>query len=80
MAVLVPRETPKTWKLQEVLVTEPSIIERAIGAAAIGNITECYDFSIYAYFEPNNPQGVLRGPRRDRAARSRRSGCSRWRS
>ena len=23
MAVLVPRETPKTWRLQEVLVTEP---------------------------------------------------------
>ena len=52
MAVLVPRETPKTWKLQEVLVTEPGTIKRAIGAAAVGNITEWYDFGVYAYFEP----------------------------
>ncbi len=52
MAVLAPRETPKQWKLQEVLVTEPGTIKRAIGAAAIGNITEWYDFGVYAYFEP----------------------------
>lgn len=52
MAVLVPRETPRTWQLREVLVTEPSVIRRAIGAAAIGNITEWYDFGVYAYFEP----------------------------
>src|ERR1700754_864931 len=52
MAVLVPRETPKTWKLQEVLVTEPGTIKRAIAAAAVGNITEWYDFGVYAYFEP----------------------------
>jgi MFS transporter, MHS family, proline/betaine transporter len=38
MAVLVPRETPRTWKLQEVLVTEPGVIRR-------GN-------RVYAYFEP----------------------------
>jgi MHS family proline/betaine transporter-like MFS transporter len=35
-----------------VLVTEPGVIRRAIGAAAIGNITEWYDFGVYAYFEP----------------------------
>ena len=52
MAVLVPRETPRTWQLQEILVTEPGTIKRAIGAAAIGNITEWYDFGVYAYFEP----------------------------
>src|ERR1700712_1711409 len=34
------------------MVTEPSVIRRAIGAAAIGNITEWYDFGVYAYFEP----------------------------
>jgi len=52
MAVLVPQEAPRTWELQEVLVTEPGVIRRAIGAAAIGNITEWYDFGVYAYFEP----------------------------
>src|SRR3954464_9234783 len=52
MAVLIPRETPRTWQLQEVLVTEPSVVRRAIGAAAIGNVTEWYDFGVYAYFEP----------------------------
>ncbi len=48
MAVLVPQETPRTWQLQEVLLTEPSTIKRAISAAAIGNITEWYDFGVYA--------------------------------
>src|SRR3954470_3593952 len=52
MTVLVPRETPRTWQVDEVLVTEPKGIRRAIGAAAIGNITEWYDFGVYAYFEP----------------------------
>lgn len=32
-------------------MTEPPVIRRAIGAAAIGNITEWYDFGVYAYFE-----------------------------
>jgi MHS family proline/betaine transporter-like MFS transporter len=52
MAVLLPRETRRTWQVDEVLVTEPGVIRRAIGAAAIGNITEWYDFGVYAYFEP----------------------------
>jgi MHS family proline/betaine transporter-like MFS transporter len=52
MAVLVPREARRTWDVDEVLVTEPGVIRRAIGAAAIGNITEWYDFGVYAYFEP----------------------------
>jgi MHS family proline/betaine transporter-like MFS transporter len=52
MTVLVPRETPRTWQVDDVLVTEPGVIRRAVGAAAIGNITEWYDFGVYAYFEP----------------------------
>ena len=52
MSVLVPREMPRMWQVEDVLVTEPGVIRRAIGAAAIGNITEWYDFGVYAYFEP----------------------------
>jgi MFS transporter, MHS family, proline/betaine transporter len=52
VAVLQPQEASKTWTAEEVMVTEPSVIRRAIGAAAIGNITEWYDFGVYAYFEP----------------------------
>jgi MHS family proline/betaine transporter-like MFS transporter len=52
MTVLMPREAPRTWHVEDVLVTEPKTIRRAIGAAAIGNITEWYDFGVYAYFEP----------------------------
>lgn len=52
MTVLVPREMPRRWQVEEVLVTPPKVIRRAIGAAAIGNITEWYDFGVYAYFEP----------------------------
>src|SRR3954449_5627347 len=52
MTVLAPRETPRTWQVEDVLVTEPKVIRRAIGAAAIGNVTEWYDFGVYAYFEP----------------------------
>lgn len=50
--MLVPPEVPRTWAIEDVLVTEPGVIRRAIGAAAIGNITEWYDFGVYAYFEP----------------------------
>lgn len=56
MAVLTPRERPRRWKLDDVVVTEPPVIRRAIGAAAIGNITEWYDFGVYAYFEPTIKQ------------------------
>ncbi|MBO1767928.1 MFS transporter [Allobranchiibius sp. GilTou38] len=40
------------WTADEVTVTDNSTVRRAIGAAAIGNITEWYDFGVYAYFEP----------------------------
>ena len=52
MDVLAPREKPRRWSLDDIVVTDPPIIRRAIGAAAIGNITEWYDFGVYAYFEP----------------------------
>ncbi|MFD9889283.1 MFS transporter [Amycolatopsis sp. NPDC059027] len=34
-----------------VTVTEPGVIRRAIGAAAIGNVTEWFDFGVFAYLE-----------------------------
>ncbi len=40
------------YGLDNVVVTPPGVIKRAIGAAAIGNVTEWYDFGVYAYFEP----------------------------
>lgn len=61
MTVLSPRERPRRWSLDDVVVTDPPIIRRAIGAAAIGNITEWYDFGVYAYFEPTIRQVFFSG-------------------
>lgn len=52
MAVLSMEDPPRAWEIEEVMVTESGIIRQAIGAASIGNITEWYDFGVYAYFEP----------------------------
>lgn len=55
MSVLAARNRPsrpRIWRREDIAVTEPPVIRRAIGAAAIGNITEWYDFGVYAYFEP----------------------------
>src|SRR3954464_4572314 len=52
MHVLTPPHPPHPWTVDDVTVTEPSVIRRAIGAASIGNVTEWYDFGVYAYFEP----------------------------
>ncbi|TSD97221.1 MFS transporter [Skermania sp. ID1734] len=52
MAILAPRERSRKWSLDDIVVTDPPVIRRAIGAAAVGNITEWYDFGVYAYFEP----------------------------
>src|SRR4051812_38665295 len=52
MAVLTPREPAREWQTEDVTVTDNGVIRRAIGAASIGNITEWYDFGVYAYFEP----------------------------
>jgi len=52
VAVLAPPEPSRDWSVDDVTVTEPGVIRRAIGAASIGNVTEWYDFGVYAYFEP----------------------------
>jgi MHS family proline/betaine transporter-like MFS transporter len=41
-----------TFSVDDVTVTEPSIVRRAVTAAATGNVTEWYDFGVYAYLEP----------------------------
>lgn len=46
-----PENVRRRWRVDEITVTKPDVIKRAIGAAAIGNITEWYDFGVYAYFE-----------------------------
>ncbi|HEY2764124.1 MAG TPA: MFS transporter [Pseudonocardiaceae bacterium] len=33
-------------------MTPPGIVRRAVAAAATGNVTEWYDFGVYAYLEP----------------------------
>ena len=50
--VLVHQEPPRRWEADDIIVTDPPVIRRAIGAAAIGNTTEWYDFGVYAFFEP----------------------------
>ncbi|MCX8252522.1 Proline/betaine transporter [Beijerinckiaceae bacterium RH AL1] len=52
MPILTVDEPTKEWTVSECIVTEPAVIRRAIAAASIGNITEWYDFGVYAYFEP----------------------------
>lgn len=37
----------------EVTVTPPGVIRRAVAAAAIGNTTEWFDFGVYSYLEPS---------------------------
>ena len=39
------------WQASDVQVTEPNVIRRAVAAAAVGNITEWFDFGVYAYLE-----------------------------
>lgn len=36
-------------QVEDVTVTDPAIVKRAVGAAAIGNFTEWYDFGVYGY-------------------------------
>lgn len=44
-----PKSIRRHWDVDDVTVTEPKTIKRAIGAAAIGNVTEWYDFGVYSY-------------------------------
>lgn len=46
-----PENVRRRWSVDEVTVTQPSVIKRAVGAAAIGNITEWYDFGVYGYLQ-----------------------------
>lgn len=39
----------RQWQESDITVTEPSTIRRAVGAAAIGNVTEWFDFGVYGY-------------------------------
>ena len=40
------------WAVKDITVTEPGVIRRAVAAAAIGNVTEWFDFGVYSYLEP----------------------------
>ena len=53
---LPAQDTLTDYDVDDVVVTEPGVIRRAISAAAIGNLTEWYDFGVYAYFEPTIKQ------------------------
>ncbi len=61
--MLGPERIRRRWRVDDVTITHPDVIKRAIGAAAIGNITEWYDFGVYGYlattidkvFFPNLP-------------------------
>lgn len=44
-----PDNVRKRWRPDEITVTKPDVTKRAIGAAAIGNVTEWYDFGVYGY-------------------------------
>ena len=44
-----PDNVRRRWRPDEITVTKPDVTKRAIGAAAIGNITEWYDFGVYGY-------------------------------
>lgn len=40
---------PDDYSPGDVTVTEPGVIRRAVGAAAVGNVTEWFDFGVYSY-------------------------------
>jgi len=42
----------KPLRVEDITVTTPGVIKRAIGAAAIGNITEWFDFGVFANLTP----------------------------
>lgn len=44
-----PENVRRRWRPEEITVTKPDVTKRAIGAAAIGNVTEWYDFGVYGY-------------------------------
>jgi len=38
--------------MADITITEHGVVKRAVGAAAIGNMTEWFDFGVYSYLEP----------------------------
>lgn len=46
---VVPQKKTMDWEVEDVSVTHHPTIKKAIAAAAIGNITEWYDFGVYGY-------------------------------
>ncbi|MEH0108818.1 MFS transporter [Tersicoccus sp. MR15.9] len=46
-----PDNVRRRWRVEDITVTKPDVIKRAIGAAAIGNVTEWYDFGVYGYLQ-----------------------------
>ena len=45
----------------DITVTDPKTIRRAVGAAAIGNVTEWYDFGVYGYLATTIEQVFFSG-------------------
>lgn len=43
------RDSTANLQVSDITVTDPKVINRAVAAAALGNITEWYDFGVYAY-------------------------------
>ncbi|WP_197497708.1 MFS transporter [Mycobacterium sp. 1274756.6] len=39
-----------TLRAEDITVTDPKVVKRAVTAAAVGNVTEWYDFGVYGYF------------------------------
>ncbi|OMH34211.1 MFS transporter [Tersicoccus sp. Bi-70] len=46
-----PDNVRRRWRVEDITVTKPDVIKRAIAAAAIGNVTEWYDFGVYGYLQ-----------------------------
>ena len=53
--------TDGDWSLEDVTITEPAVIRRAVGAAAIGNVTEWFDFGVFGYLETTIRQVFFSG-------------------
>jgi len=49
------------WSLSDVTITDPAVIRRAVGAAAIGNVTEWFDFGVFGYLETTIRQVFFSG-------------------
>ena len=60
----VPEENEdpdREYSASDITVADQSVIKRAVGAAAIGNITEWYDFGVYGYLTTTISQVYFSG-------------------